>query len=264
MTATTTNTRVFDLGTIRLQAITAGSGPPLLILHDEMGYPGWLNWHAELVQERALVMPLAPGFGIAPRVEWVASVRDLAGVYARLVREHGLAPVDVIGFSLGGWLAAEMAALDVALFRRMVLVAPLGVKPERGEILDIFTLTHLKQLEATVADPAATPEFGKLFGGASTPAQMEAIDDARAESARLAWQPYFYNPSLPHLLEGVGLRLPTLLVWGKNDAVVPSSTMEQYRSALGNAQTLSLPQCGHRPDIEQTRTFVDTIRQFLA
>lgn len=262
MTATT-KTEDFQLGSLRLQAITAGSGRPLLILHEEMGYSGWMKWHDDLATDHSLLIPLIPGFGRAPRIEWIASVRDLAGVYARLVRERNLSPIDVIGSSLGGWIAAEMAALDPALLRRMILIAPLGIRPQEGEILDAFSLTHHAQLRATVFDPAATPEFGELYGGASRPEQIEAIDDARAESARLAWQPYLHNPSLPHLLEGVGDKVPTLLIWGEQDQVIPVSTMETYRSALGKAQVLLLPQCGHRPEIENTTAFVAAARQFL-
>lgn len=262
MTATP-RTDDFQFGSLRLRAITAGSGRSLLILHEEMGYSGWMSWHSALARDYSLLIPLAPGFGCAPRIDWIASVRDLAGVYARLVREQNLAPIDVVGFSLGGWIAAEMAALDPALLRRMVLVAPLGIKPEQGEILDAFSLTHHAQLQATLFDAATTPEFDKLYGGATTPEQVEAIDDARAESARLAWQPYLHNPSLPHLLEGVGAKVPTLLVWGEEDQVIPVSTMETYRRALGKAEILRLPRCGHRPEIENTTAFLAAARQFL-
>jgi pimeloyl-ACP methyl ester carboxylesterase len=264
MTAATYVVENFQLGSFQLQAITAGSGRPLLILHEEMGYSGWMDWHDDLARDHSLVIPLAPGFGWAPRIEWIQNIRDLASVYARLLRERDFAPIDVIGFSLGGWIVAEMAVFDSALFRRMVLVAPLGIRPEKGEILDAFSLTHHAQLHATVFDAAATPEFGKLYGGASTPEQIEALDDARAESARLAWQPYLYNPSLPYLLEGVGAKLPTLLIWGEQDRVVPVSTAETYRSALGTAQVLNLPKCGHRPEIEHVTAFVAAVRQFLA
>ena len=153
-----------------------------------------------------------PGFGQLPRADWIANVRDLAGFYSRMLREMALGPVDVIGFSLGGWIAAEMAAADAGQFRRMALVAPTGVRPPEGEILDLFILTARAYLDASVHDAAATPEFASLYGE-ETAEQFEAWEDARAESARLAWKPYMHNPSLPHLLEGVQ-GLPTLIVWG--------------------------------------------------
>lgn len=253
-----------QLGSLHLQAIVAGRGRPLLVLHDEMGYPGWMGWQSALAKSRELVIPLAPGFGRAPRIEWVASVRDLACVYARLVRARSLAPVDVIGFSFGGWLAAEMLANDPGLVRKLVLVAPLGIKPPEGVILDAFEFTHRAQLEATVRDPAATPEFAELYGGQPTPEQIEAFDDARAESARLAWQPYLHNPSLPHLIEGLGAQVPTLIVRGDADRVVPQSAISAYQRALGGAaEVVNLPQCGHRPEIEVRERFVGLVQSFL-
>jgi pimeloyl-ACP methyl ester carboxylesterase len=263
MTATSGTRQEFGLGDYRLQAITGGSGRPLLILHDEMGYPGWMRWQEELARERALLIPLAPGFGIAPRLEWLRDVRDLACLYARWLRDQKLPRLDVIGFSLGGWVAAEMLANDPGLFRKLVLVAPLGIKPPEGAILDAYELTHRAHLEATVADPANTPEFGALYGGAPTPAQIEAFDDARAETARLAWQPYLHNPSLPHLIDGLGRKVPTLLVWGEDDRVVPRAAAGAWQRALGEAEIAVFERCGHRPEIERPDRFMSLVRDFV-
>lgn len=250
-------------GSCEQPVLVGGSGPPLLVLHDEMGYPGWLRWQRELSARRTIMVPLMPGFGRAPRVEWIASMRDQAVFYANLLRAQNLAPVDVIGFSLGGWLAAEMAAGDPALFRRMVLVAPLGVRPPQGRILDVFDLSQLDQLAATVRDPAATPEFTEIYGGAPSPEQVEGFDDARAQMSRLAWQPYLHNPSLPHLLSGITRPPATLLIHGEADGVVPVSASQAYQAALAGARLTTIPAVGHRPEIEDTAAFVAAVNAFL-
>ena len=254
---------LYDRHGLRLQVLVGGNGAPLVVLHDEMGYPGAMAWQRELADARQLHIPLAPGYGIAPRIEWVNSVRDLACVYARWLREQQLAPVDVIGFSFGAWLAAEMLANDATLFRRMLLVAPLGIKPITGVILDAYGLSHREHLKATVAEPDATEEFATLYGGAPTPAQIEAFDDARAESARLAWQPYMHNPSLPFLLDGLGDVVPVSIVWGERDAVVPRASMQAYVTALGKAGLHVVPRCGHRPEIERKDSFLAIVREFF-
>src|SRR5581483_6109139 len=102
-----------------------------------------------------------PGFGKTPRIGWVRNYRDLAGYYSQVVRELKLDPVDAIGFSAGGFVAAEMAGADPRIFTRMVLVAPMGIKPAEGEIMDIFPITIRTHLRATVADPSGTPEFAR-------------------------------------------------------------------------------------------------------
>jgi pimeloyl-ACP methyl ester carboxylesterase len=216
-----------------LALVKGGSGKPLLMFHDELGYPGWIR-----------------------------SYRDLGGFYARVVREMNLDPVDVIGFSAGGFIAAEMAASDPKIFSRMILVAPMGLKPTEGEILDIFPLTIRAYLRATVAD-TTTSEFGKIYGGEMTPEQFEAFEDARAETARIGWEPYMHNPSLGYLLEGVK-NLPTLLVWGQKDTIVPKGCIEAYRKAIAGAKVAEITGAGHRPEIENSDEFVRAVRAFLA
>jgi len=86
------------------------------MFHDELGYPGWTTWNEELAKDREIIIPLQPGFGKTPRIEWIRSYRDLGGFYANVVRELNMAPLDVIGFSAGGYVAAEMAAADPKMF----------------------------------------------------------------------------------------------------------------------------------------------------
>jgi pimeloyl-ACP methyl ester carboxylesterase len=136
------------------------------VLHDELGHPGWLKWHQALARERTLMIPLHPAYGRTERAEWMMSIRDLAGFYARYVKEQGLVPLDVIGFSLGGWTAAEMAASNPQQFRKMALVAPAGIRPPAGEILDIFQMMAPQQLLATVLEDEVV---GELTLGARSP-----------------------------------------------------------------------------------------------
>lgn len=245
----------------RLFVIKAGSGKPLLVFHDELGYPGWMGWNETFARERTLLIPLQPGFGKSPRLDWVRSYRDLAGFYSQVVREMGLAPIDVLGFSAGGFIAAEMIAADPTIFSRMVLVAPMGIKPADGEIMDVFPITIRSHLRATVADPVNTPEFGKIYGGEMTPEQFEAFEDARAESARIGWEPYMHNPSLPYLLRGV--TTPTLLVRGTNDEVVPSGCIDAYAGALKGSRVAAINGAGHRPEIENRAEFERVVLEFV-
>lgn len=248
-----------------LAIVKGGQGKPLLILHEELGHPGWMAYHEALAKERTLVIPIQPGMGKSPRVEQIRNVHELGMFYSWVLRDLNLAPIDVIGFSLGGWTAAEMAAANSKQFHKMVLVAPSGIKPPEGEILDVFAMTIGTQLNATVYDAAATPEFRKLYGGERTPEQFEAFEEARTESARIAWDPILHNPSLPYFLEGVK-GLPTQIIWGREDATVPLSAAEAYRNALKNTETrlAIFDQCGHRPEIEKSAEFIKLVREFLA
>jgi pimeloyl-ACP methyl ester carboxylesterase len=159
-----------------------------------------------------------------------------------------------------------MATANASQFRKMVLVAPMGIRPPEGELMDVFTVTIGAQLGATVYDRDATPEYNSLYGGGERSAsRMEAFEDARSETARLAWEPILNNPTLPYFLQGVK-GLPTQLIWGREDRVVPVSAATAYKNALANTEVrLALfDQCGHRPEIEQREQFLKTVREFLA
>jgi pimeloyl-ACP methyl ester carboxylesterase len=257
------NEEIVKVAGVDLTMLKGGTGRPLLVLHDELGYAGWMQWNDALAKNRTLLIPLQPGFGKTPRVEWVRSYRDLGGLYAMAVREMRIDPVDVLAFSAGGFIAAEMAASDPKIFSHLILVAPMGLKPHEGEILDIFPLTVRTLLRKTVADPENTPEFGKIYGGEMTPEQFEAFEDARAETARIGWEPYMHNPSLEYLLQGVK-KVPTLLIWGQADEVVPKGCITAYQHAIAGAKVVEIAKVGHRPEIENSSEFVKAVKEFLA
>lgn len=156
-----------------------------------------------------------------------------------------------------------MVASDPKIFSHMILVAPMGLKPSDGEILDIFPLTIRTLLRKTVADPESTAEFGKIYGGEMTPEQFEAFEDARAETARIGWEPFMHNPSLAYLLHGVK-KVPTLLIWGQADTVVPKGGITAYQRAIAGSKVVEIPKVGHRPEIENSLEFVKAVKGFLA
>lgn len=240
--------------------LEVGDGEPLLIFHEELGHPGILAWHEAMARTRKLIIPIQPGFR-GPRLPWMRSVRDLAVFYGFLMRQEGLTGASAIGFSFGGWVAAEMAVQDPELFGALALVAPFGVKPTDGFIFDMFPIAALDYLRATVADPDVTPEFGKLYGEPS-PRQIEDWEDARTEIARLAWQPYMHNLSLPALLAGL-TQPKTLVLWGEADAIAPRSAMEIYARQIPDCRLRTFPGVGHRPEVEATDVFLGELQAFL-
>jgi len=250
------------LGGTDLVIEKGGRARPLLILHEELGYPGWMKWNSALAQDHTLLIPMHPGFGATAALDWIRSVRDLAGFYSIFVREQKLAPVDVIGFSFGGWIAAEMAAANPDQFRRLILVAPAGIKPSHGEIADIFQMMAPDQLQSSVLDPENTPEFIDLYGGMG-PEAFQLMEEARAQTARLAWQPFMHNPSLGNLLGIVTTALPTLIIWGAQDSIVPLSAAEDYKRAIRSAKVVVFDKCGHRPEVEKSTDFVREAQSFL-
>ncbi|MXY46356.1 MAG: alpha/beta hydrolase [Chloroflexi bacterium] len=254
---------IIEVAGTRLEIARGGDGDPLLVLHDEMGHHGALRWHEALAANNTLHIPSHPGFGESPRMEWIMNMRDLAGWYLRALDELGLQNVNVIGFSLGGWLAAEMATMCPQQFNKMVLVGAAGIKPDIGEIFDIFLVTAEEYLDTVCLDNAAVPEFGTVRPAEPSPEQMEAWLVAREEACRLSWKPYMHYRGLPQLL-GRAQSLPTLLIWGAQDGIVPVNAGEIYQQSIKGSRLEVIDNCGHRPEIEQTDEFLALVRGFLA
>ena len=248
---------------VELKLIKSGTGEPILILHDEMGYPGWLKFHEALAKSHTLFIPHHPGFGESGHLDWVMTMRDLAGWYLEALDDLGLEQVNVLGSSLGGWLAAEMAIMCPQQFKKLVLVGAAGVKPPVGEIFDIFQVVAGNYLESSLYDPANTPEFEVICPNDPGPEVLDAWESAREGACVVSWRPYMHYPNLPHLLPRLK-RLPTLIIWGREDSIVPLSAGELYHSSIPGSKLVVIDKCGHRPEVEHPDRVVEVVSEFLA
>ena len=259
-TATWTEERV-EVAGAEMQILKGGSGDPLLVLHDEIGQPGWLRLHQELAQNYTVYAPSLPGFGVTDRLDWIMNVRDSATWTLWALEELGLSNLNVVGFSLGGWLAAEMATQNPQMFRKMALAAPAGILPPTGEIMDMFLIVSKEFITAGVHDTTSA-EFQAVCPDEPTPEQVEAWETAREEACRLSWRPYMHDRSLPYRL-GRLKNLPSLIVWGRNDAVIPPSAGEVYNSSIAGSRLVTLENCGHRSDVEKPGELAALLREFF-
>ena len=259
--ATWTEERVAVAGA-EMQILKGGSGDPLLVLHDESGQPGWLQLHEELAKNYTVYAPSHPGFGVTDRIDWIMNMRDSATWYLWALEDLGLSNLNVLGFSLGGWLAAEMATQNPQMFRKMALAAPAGILPPTGEILDMFLIVSKEFITAGFHNPSVAAEFQTVCPDEPTPEQVESWEMAREEACRLSWRPYMHDRSLPHRL-GRLKNLPSLIVWGRNDEVVPTSAGEVYNNAIAGSRMVTLENCGHRSDVEKTDELAGLLREFF-
>ena len=251
-----------EVADLRVQLRMGGTGEPLLVLHSELGVPGWLQAYEELAEHFTVYVPSLPGFGQSARPDWIVSVRDLAAWVAWFARDMQLPqPMPVLGFSMGGWVAAEIATVNASIFNKMVLVAPAGLKPEEGEIWDYFANSAQGAFARAFYNPAQAPEYAQYYGKAWTPEEEEQVERNREMAARLLWKPYMRSHTLRALLRGVAT--PTLLVWGREDAIIPLNAFQLYQQALQGATTHILDQCGHMPEMEKPLEFVHVVLDFL-
>ena len=262
-TSGTWTEEILELAGTKIQMVKGGSGDPLLVLHDEMGPPGWLGFHEELAKDHTLYIPSHAGFDATAKLDWIMGMRDLAGWYLEVLDDLDVGQMNLMGFSLGGWLAAEMAVMNPGRFKKLVLVGPAGIKPAQGEIFDMFLVVAKEYITNCILDPAKTPEFQQICPDEPTPEQVESWEVAREEACRLSWRPYMHNPPLTNLLHRLK-NLPSLIIWGQQDGIIPVNAGEMYQQSIPSSRLSVIDGCGHRPEVEKPGEFVKQVQQFLS
>jgi pimeloyl-ACP methyl ester carboxylesterase len=243
-----------------LELLEYGQGRPLLFLHGGGGLDAREPFVALLSAERRLVAPSHPGFGHSGLPDWLDSVDDIAYLYLELMDRLDLRDLDVIGCSIGGWIAAELATKSPERVRRLVLVSPVGIKvgpADKLDIPDIFAMPEEEVQKLLYHDPSRV----KHDIATMSDQELAAYFRARETLALLTWEPWMHNPKLKRRLHRVGA--PTLLLRGESDGVVSQAYLEAYCRLLPNARTLTIKAAGHVPHLEQPAAFSDLVCEFL-
>ena len=240
---------------LALRLLRKGQGPPLVVLHGSLGNLGWLPLYERLARSYTVHVPDLPGYGRSERPEWARSARDLAILVHLLLDEVAVDGAVMVGMGFGGFVAAEMATMHQSRFTRMVLVGGTGIRPGEGQIADQMLLGFAEYGLSGFREPAS---FQQLFGGDSLPPDVYELWDLGTEmTARVCWKPWMYSQQLPHLITQV--RVPTLLVWGEHDRLVPIDVAHQYAALMPDARLEVVGDAGHFVDLEQPEALADLI-----
>ena len=261
---TTTDTRAtgwLTVHDVQLEIVERGQGRPILWLHGEEGLDPSAPFLDRLAAHGRLLAPSHPGFGHSPDAESIDTVDDLSYLYLDLLAQRDARDVIVIGASLGGWIAAEMAVKCTDRVAGLILVAPLGIKigdRETRDIPDIWALHPDKVRSLQYADPARVAVDSTTL----SEDQLTVIARNRQATALYAWEPYFHNPKLRRRLRRIGV--PTLLLWGAGDRFVGAGYYgAAYRDAIPGARLETIDRAGHFPHLEAPDALVDRIHRFL-
>lgn len=255
-----TDDRLSVMG-IELEVLRRGRGRPMLLLHGfdtidaEAPFLGGLARHGEVVA------PSAPGFGHSPRPEDFDTVHDLVHLYLAALDALPGDKVTLVGFSFGGWLAAEIAAACCHRLDRLILVDPLGIKigdRETPDILDIFNRSPDEVRRASWHDP---DRFAHDYNAMEDEALVRCARNREA-LCLYAWHPYMYNPQLKRWLGRISV--PTLVLWGASDRIVTPDYGRAYAGLIPNARFEVIERAAHHPEIEQPEAFAERVRRFLA
>jgi pimeloyl-ACP methyl ester carboxylesterase len=239
---------------------TAGEGEPLGVLAGLGGAPRWTPFLERLSEGRRVIAPSLPGLPGAlghdrldDTADWVAATLDL-------LEAAGLDGADLVGSSVGGMLAAEVAAFSRATVRRLVLVSPFGLFDEGEPVADPFALKPREILESLSARPAALAAQREPPPGADAAEWMITLARADEMAARLLWP--LGDRGLAKRLHRI--RVPTLIVWGGRDRLIPPSYAERFARGVGSrARVLQIPEAGHLVDLDAPQELARAIETFL-
>jgi pimeloyl-ACP methyl ester carboxylesterase len=248
---------IVDVGGTKLRIVEAGEGDPLLFLHGAGGAV-WTPLLEGLAKTWHVIAPEHPGFGKSTPPDWMTSIGDLAFFYLDVIEHLGLDRLHLVGHSLGGWTAAEIAIRNTARLKSLTLMAPAGVWEKETPYSDIFAFTPEEQARKMFVDPMLTEARLQQLATAD----LAAMQHNRNTAARLAQKPLLHNPQLPYWLHRIVV--PTLIIWGVEDQIVPYGCHRQFMREIKGAELYALAQSGHGLHAERPQECIAKINAFAA
>jgi pimeloyl-ACP methyl ester carboxylesterase len=256
--APTVEARALDVDGVPVALRRKGRGRPLLFLHGA-GFTGtWLRFHEALSKGADVIAPEQPGLGATPAQEWIEDFDDVVLHYDGLRRELGInEPFDLVGYSLGGWIAARYATWFPERLRSLTLIVPVGMRvPGKPPFADMFLMSP-EQLFATLFNDAANA--AEVFlDMQDTDVIVHAFEEA-STVAGLVWERRS-DRKLERRLPRV--TCPALIVGAENDRLVPNEASDRYAELLPNARLRRIPGTGHAIIIEQPEATAKAILEF--
>lgn len=235
----------------------AGSGRPILVLHGGGGASTVAALSQSLSRAARVFTPTHPGFDGTPRPPSLASVADLAALYAALLDRLGVAEIVIVGSSVGGWIASEMALQAPALVKGLILLNATGIAVEDHPLVDVRPLALPDLMRLAHYDPA------KILAAAPPPsAEQQAIRVSNA--AALAAYDNGMNGQDSSLRARLAeVAAPVLVIWGESDGIASLDYGAAYAESFANPTFERVPQAGHFPHIEQQEIVSASISSFL-
>jgi pimeloyl-ACP methyl ester carboxylesterase len=250
-------TSVIAVRGCRIRLMRGGTGSPLVFLHGASG-GAWLPFMTKLAQKFDVIAPEHPGFGESDTPDWLDTIHDLAYFYLDFLDELKLKGVHLVGSSLGGWIAAELAVRSTQRLASLTLLDAAGLHVANVERMDAFLGSDEQRLRNFFFDAKRADE---MIARVLRPEDEDVALKNRTTVAKLVWQPRDHDPHLAKWLHRIDV--PTLLIWGDHDRLFPKEYALAYQKLIPGAKLVVVPQCGHVPHIEKPDTVVAEFEAFV-
>ena len=234
-----------------IEVLTGGDGPPLVFLHGAGGAHNWMPYMDRLAEHYSVTIPSHPGWGRSDTPDWLDGMGDLAYFYLDFLQTLDADKVHLVGNSLGGWLALEIAVRSTAQVETLTLVSAAGIHVEGVPKGDIFLWDDDERVYNTFYDP----KFAEARL-AKQPSEEDSDISLKNHfsTAKMAWHPRFYNPELQKWLHRIDV--PTLILWGDSDKIFPPAYGEAMQKLIPGSSLTIVPECGHLPQQEKLDDFI--------
>ena len=246
-------------GRRKIRVFEAGEGRPLVFLHSAGGLTEDNPFLAALARRWHVFAPLLPGYGDSEGGE---GLRDMLAVTLHtfdVVDALGLDRPALVGHSMGGMIAAEMAAIAPREVERLGLIAPAGLWLDDHPVPDLFSkLPH--ELPALLFHD---PEFGErmMTAGADLddPKFLEAFIIRNTRQLAMAGKLLFPIPDRGLAERLYRIRAKTVIIWGEKDRLIPPAYGEAFCRGITGAELTLVPTAGHMVIIEQPEAVVGAL-----
>jgi pimeloyl-ACP methyl ester carboxylesterase len=252
------STSMLSIDGCRVRLMRGGSGAPMLFLHGGGGVGIWLPCMARLAKKLDVIAPEHPGFGESDTPEWLDTIGDLANFYLEFLDQLDLRGVHLVGSSLGGWIAAELAVRNASRLASLTLVGAAGIHVKDVAQVDPFLNTEEQRIRDLFYDQELAEA---VVASTERPELQDAALKNLTATARLAWQPRNHDPHLRKWLHRI--KLPTLLIWGADDRLFPREYAFVYQQLIPGSKAVILPECGHLPHVEKGDAFAAELEAFI-
>ena len=220
--------------------------------------PGWIPAFESLAESFDLYVPDHPTYGSSESPDWIEDMNDLAMFYLDFLDELDLTKVHLVGNSLGGWLAMEIAVRNSSRLKSLTLIGAAGIRIKGKPIADIFMMDPEDLTRALFVDQS---HADRILNAELTEEQVDIQLRNRVSTARLGWQPRLFNPSLRKWLHRI--TLPTHVIWGDTDRIVDPAYAKELGGLIENSEVTVLNNVGHLPHLETPVPFVDCLTSFI-
>jgi len=240
---------------VKTQVLSAGKGDPLMFWHGAGTGGGW-DFAAPWTEKFKVYIPYHPGWGGSADDTSMTTTQDFVMHYLELLDLMKLGKINLVGLSMGGWFASTFATQHSERLKKLVLVAPAGLRDKAHPTTDIFRIKP-EELAPYLAENLAA------LGPPPDPHDLDFVVNSYREAtsfARLAWE-RIYDVKLPKYLHRISV--PTLFVWGKQDKIVPEAQSATWTKLVKGSKLKTFSPAGHLVLNEKPEA-VKAVRDFLA